>query len=166
MPTPTEHDTIETAQVTGRREVHYDSFDQLLAEVDALAAGGYEALGNWSLGRTTAHLARAMQAGLDGAPMAPLHIRVVAKMFFKAKLLRGMTPGFKLPQHVAAKTVAQVETSDEEGIAELRQTCDRWQREPQRHPHSLVGRLTSDEWDRLMLRHAELHMGFLLPKSG
>ncbi len=36
--------------------------------------------------------------------------------------------------------------------------------EPQRMPSPFLGKLTKDEWDRLHMRHAELHLSFFVPE--
>jgi len=155
---------VSTAGVTGRREVHYNSIDEVTADAERLLAGGYTRLGNWNLGTMSTHLAKAMQTGLDGSPIKvnPV-IRFVARRLYKEKSLRQMKPGFKLPK--SAASLAPLIEEDRAGVEELTATAARWQREPQRHPHGFFGALTDDEWNRLMLRHAEMHMSFLLPKS-
>lgn len=155
---------VNTADVTGRRTVHYNSLDEVAADAERLLAGGYTRLGNWNLGTMSTHLAKAMQTGLDGSSIKvnPV-IRFVARLLYKEKSLRQMKPGFKLPKS-AASLAPHIE-EDRAGVEELKATIARWQREPQRHPHGFFGPLTDDEWNRLMLRHAEMHMSFLVSKS-
>ncbi len=155
---------LDTSKVAGRREVRYANLDELLADVEQLHAGGCRYLGNWSLGRITQHLAYAMNAALDGAPsMAPWPVRLVASWLYKKKAVsRPMRPGFKLPDN-AAKHMVPEECGAEQGIEALRETIARWKSEPQRHPHAFFGKLTNDQWDQLSLRHAEMHMSFVVP---
>ncbi len=58
---------VNTSKVSGRRELHFTSLDEILADAQRLAAGQYRQLGNWSLGQATTHLARTMKMSLDGA---------------------------------------------------------------------------------------------------
>ena len=51
---------MNTKAVTGRREVHYDTFDDALADAERLAAGDVRTLGNWSYGQILKHLAMAV----------------------------------------------------------------------------------------------------------
>ncbi len=40
---------VNTRDVTDRREVHYESFHDLLADAEALSQGDVLTLGNWSI---------------------------------------------------------------------------------------------------------------------
>jgi len=155
---------VNTAVVSGRREVHYDTMDDVVADAEHLLNGGYTRLGNWNLGTMSTHLAKAMQSALDGWPIKVNGIvRFVARRLYKDKALRKMKPGFKLPKK--AMSLAPHIAEDRLGVEELKMTVARWKREPNRHAHAFFGSLTDDEWNRLMLRHAEMHMSFLLPSS-
>ena len=156
---------VDTAHVTGRRQVLYRNHDEVLADVGHLAARGYRQLGNWSLGQIARHLAMAMKTALDGAEAkAPWPMRIVAQLFIKNKVVRGpMKPGFQLPKKFAPSLVPDA-TADEEGIEILRATVRRWHTEPQRLPHGFFGALTAEEWEKLTMNHAEMHMSFLLPQ--
>jgi hypothetical protein len=164
MPTTTDVARVDTRQITGRRKVRYAHLEELLADAERLQAGGYTRLGNWSLGQIAKHVAAGMNVALDGSPVkAPFLLRFVASRFFKKGALKQMKPGFKLPKKFAARLVPP-ETGDSEGLDQLRASIRRWQAEPQRHPQPFFGPLSDEEWDQLTLRHAELHMSFLLPK--
>lgn len=156
---------VDTGKVTRRRRVHYANNDELVADAERLLAGGYERLGNWSLGQIAMHLSNAMRMALDGpSMMAAWPVRMIARVFFKNAALRGpMKPGFKLPKK-AAVLLPDGKISDDEGVAALRDVVARYEREPLVHPHPFFGKLTPEEWRTLMLRHAEMHMSFLLPK--
>ncbi|MEX2545983.1 MAG: DUF1569 domain-containing protein, partial [Phycisphaeraceae bacterium] len=58
------------------------------------------------------------------------------------------------------------EVSTEEGLARLRVAAERLNREPARAPSPLLGQLSRREWDQLHCRHAELHLGFVVPGGG
>ena len=154
---------INTAVVSGRREVHYDTLDDLVADAEHLLNGGYTRLGNWNLGTMSTHLAKAMQTVLDVSPIkVNALVRFLARLLYKDKALRKMKPGFKMPKR--AMSLAPHIAEDRLGVEELAMTVARWKREPNRYAHTFFGSLTDDEWNRLMLRHAEMHMSFLLPK--
>ena len=165
MATETRPPSVETAKVAGRRELHFDDLDAVLADAENLARRGYQRLGNWSLGQICMHLALAMKAGIDGAEArAPWPIRWLASRFFKDKTLAKMKAGFQLPKKSAVYMVPRA-TADQEGLAELRRVIERWRKETRRHPHAFFGKLTPLEWDRLSLSHAELHLSFLVPQG-
>lgn len=73
-----------------------------------------------------------------------------------------MPAGFKLSE--GGRALLPSETSIEEGLADLHAAVSRLQREPQRARHPLFGRLTPEEWDKVHLQHAALHMSFLVPQ--
>lgn len=156
---------VNTTKVTGRRELHFNKLDEILVEANGLAAIQVRQLGNWSLGQTTGHLARAMQMSLDGFTdrPAPLPLRLILKLLKKRLLTKGFRPGFKLRGPAAEKSILDRSFSTEQGLNELQTNIDRLKREPQRHPHPAFGKLTREEWDQVHLRHAELHLSFFVP---
>jgi hypothetical protein len=155
---------VNTAKVQGRREVHYESYQDLLAEAEQLLGGDVRTLGNWSLGQVLKHLAETMHASIDGAPYrVGLLRRLVGSCLLRDRFLNhGMSPGFQLPVS-AQETLVPAPTSGEEGLAALRRAIYRLRAETDRAPHPIIGALSAEEWDRCHLRHAELHMSFLLP---
>jgi hypothetical protein len=156
--------SINTAKVEGRRKLKFASYDEVLADVDRLTAGPVKALGNWSPGQNFRHLARAYNGSIDGFTMTfPWHFRLMAKVFRGKLLSMAMPPGFKLPAE-GAKTLDPPPTSTEEGAAELRAAIARLEREPQRARHPMFGTVTKQEWDKIHLTHASLHLSFLVPQ--
>ena len=70
---------IDTGKVAGRRELHFNSLDDILADVDRLASSReIRTLGNWSAGQIFEHVARVMDKSIDGseqpAGRPPLHL--------------------------------------------------------------------------------------------
>ncbi len=164
--TPQKVIPVNTARVRGRRRLKFQQLDDITAEVERLAAVPIRQLGNWSLPQCVGHLSRAMQMSLEGVPdRAPWLIRMtIGKVTKPLVLSKGMRPGFKLPVPVAERLVPAATVSTDEAISELRAYVVRLQTEPQRHPHPFFGSLTRNEWDRLHLRHAEMHLSFYLPE--
>jgi hypothetical protein len=158
--------TVNTAKVTGRRKVRYDSYNDLLRDAERLAAGKVRPLGNWSYGQVLEHLSRAMNAAIDGADyQVSWFIRLVAKLFFKNRALKGPMPaGFKLPSNAAKALVPEQSIDNEAALAMLRQAVHRMTHDTHRAPNVVFGELSLDEWDKLHLRHAEMHMSFLVPE--
>jgi hypothetical protein len=164
MATTTSAAPVDTGKVSGRRRLRFQNVQEIVADVETLSARGYRQLGNWSLGQMCKHLSIAMSMPLDGSSIrVPWYMRFVARTIFKPKVLRdGMKPGFKLSA-AAAKDIIPGRTADSDGIAALRTTVARFQKEPLVHPHAFFGHLTPEEWTTIALRHAEMHLGFLLP---
>jgi hypothetical protein len=88
-------------------------------------------------------------------------VRTVGRLVFKKRLLeKGLTPGFKLSPRAAAVLVPG-ETDTVAALAHLRKSLDRLKSESQRSAHPFLGPMTSDEAEKMCLRHAELHMSFV-----
>ncbi len=108
---------------------------RVLADLERIAARGYQRLGNWSLGQIAKHQAVAMTTAVDGFPgRVAWPIRAFAQLFIKRKVLNEpMRAGVKLPAKFA-KVLVPDTTGDAEGIEALRTATHRLQTEPQRHP--------------------------------
>jgi hypothetical protein len=154
---------VKTQTVTGRRQLHFDSVAEILADVERLNAGPIKALGNWSPGQVVQHLTIVMTASLDGFHhQAPWFIRLFGKVVKKKMLTWPMSPGFKLPANAAAEMEpAPIEWAD--AVPRFRAVVGRLQSEAKRMPSSFMGVMTREEWDQMHCRHAELHLSFLTP---
>jgi Protein of unknown function (DUF1569) len=156
--------SVDTAKVEGRRKLKFASYEELLADVDRLTSGPVKTLGNWSPGQAFRHLGRAYNGSIDGFQMTfPLPFRLMGKLFRKKLLSMAMPAGFKLPAQ-GAKAMVPPPTPTEEGAAELRAAIARLKQEPQRANHPMFGTLTKEDWDKVHLTHASLHLSFLVPQ--
>ena len=155
--------SIETKHVRGRRSLHFASFGAMLADAEQLVASpGIRMLGNWPLERLLAHLTRAIHSSIDGiSDRAPWFVRLIGPLLKRRILDRGMSPGFRLPTPTEARFFPAA-ASPREALAALRLAAARIEREQMTAIHPVLGRLTHDEWLRLHLRHAELHLSFAL----
>ena len=158
--------TIATAKVQGRRNARYETLDELLADAERLSAAPVTTLGNWNLGQILEHIGVTMNFAIDGAPFQPPWIiRVVGRAFLKRRFLEKPLPaGFQMPQRAAETIVPPSTTTVEQGLSTLRQSIARLKSDPTRVPNGILGPLTREEWDKFILRHAELHMSFVAPK--
>ncbi len=159
---------VDTGKVIGRRTVRFESIDEVLAEVDRLAeaerAGRLRRLGNWTLGQALGHLATWAEYGYTGAPLkAPFFIRWILRLRKRKFLYGPMRAGVKIPG-VEGGTLATEPKPLEDGLAQYRKVMERLKAEPPTAPNVIFGRLTHDESIALNLRHAELHLGFLVPE--
>ncbi len=158
---------VETKSVTTRREVRYESFDDLLADAERLVSGGAHMQGNWSLGQIFAHLATAFNSSIDGFSFrAPWYIRFVARWFMKGRFLnKGLPAGYQIPDKHKKDFVADEGIDTVEAFDSLKRAVERQRVESKRVPHPVLGKLNLDEWERFHLRHAELHMSFAVPED-
>ena len=145
-----------------RRQLHFASTDDLLAEAERLAIAPHRTLGQWSLGQILAHLALFMRGSLDGFGFRlPWALRVLARPM-RGRFLRTTPPaGLRFPRR-AAPLLAPPDVSTDEGLRMLREAVGRLEAEPQRHPSPVFGELSVEEWNQLHCRHAELHLGFVV----
>jgi uncharacterized protein DUF1569 len=159
---------VDTGKITGRRVLRFESIDQLLAEVDRLAAaertGRLKRLGNWTLGQTLGHLATWADFAYTGVPLKPpFFIRWILK-FQKNKFIKGPMPaGVKIP-NVEGGTLGTAPISLDEGAARYRSVLERLKREAPTLPSPILGKMTHEESIALTLRHGELHLGFFVPE--
>lgn len=152
--------SINTKKVQGRRPVRYESLDELLADAERLAASdGVRTLGNWSRGQIYEHLGRSFDASIDGVGFTlPAPVRWVMSLVMKQKFLKREIPaGFK-----STAEYVPGETPTEQGLASLRKAIERQRAESKRVVHPAFGNIGRDGWNDFNLRHAELHMGFLV----
>jgi hypothetical protein len=72
-----------------RRELHFNTIDDILADLDKLDRGPRTTTANWSGGQNFEHLARFVDCSLDGFPMnLPWFLRMFGRLF-KKKFLKG-----------------------------------------------------------------------------
>jgi len=154
---------VRTTSVTGRRELHFTSLDEVLEDARAVCRGNPTALGNWSPGQILMHLARSIDASIDGIPgRLSWPMRMLGKVLKKRLLTGRLRAGFKPPRQIARQLMPG-ETSTEAGLKALTEAIERLKQTSDRAPHIFLGELTADQWEQFHLRHAELHLSFLLP---
>lgn len=158
---------VDTRKVAGRRSVHYDRLEDILADAERLAQGPVRSLGNWNLAQCCQHLSKAIHMPLDGPPPFKPNpiVALLARLLLRNRLLTKPLPtGFILPPAGQGLLPSNtVETRD--ALEALRQAIARWRREPQRYQNGLLGQLSQAEWEQFQCRHAESHMSFQLPAS-
>jgi hypothetical protein len=154
---------IDTSKVQNRRQLHFDTISDILADVERLNQGKVKPLGNWSGGQILTHLAVIMNGSIDGTEFRfAWPLRLLGRLLKRRILTKGMTPGFQLKGR-AADVLVPPPTSWEEGLHTFRQAVHRLQTESKREPSPFLGALTREEWDQLHCRHSELHLSFLVP---
>lgn len=157
---------VNTAKVIGRRDVRYTDLSEFIEEVEQFAASEHRTLGNWTYAQILQHLADAIRFSLDGFPekaKAPWFARVIIAPLMKNSLLtKPMKPGFILPKG-AAELVPQPEIDLHTALHNLRRAVSRLEHETPSKPHPFLGKLASQEWEALTLRHSAMHMSFVVP---
>ena len=156
---------IDTKRVVGRRTVHYRDLADLVSDAENLAAGKVATLGNWTFGQILQHLTDGMNGAFTGFGFqAPWFVRTFVAPFVKNQLLtKGMSPGIQLPKR--AESLLPADVPADVALQNLRSAVARMQSEVPTSRHPFFGRLAAQEWRSLSLRHAELHMSFVVPKE-
>ncbi|WLD13611.1 DUF1569 domain-containing protein [Planctellipticum variicoloris] len=150
-----------------RRELHFESLDDVLRDVESLQAGGCESLGRWELSQTCLHLADWMQFPLDGFPRQPAPIRgllwllrhTIGRRQFQRILATGRMPagGPTMPE-----TVHVSGGEDAAAVERLRHAVARFEAHTDSlHPSPLFGPMDHNQARRLQLIHCAHHLSFL-----
>ncbi|MEZ6048420.1 MAG: DUF1569 domain-containing protein [Planctomycetaceae bacterium] len=149
-----------------RRRVRYDSLDEFRLDVDFFAQHAYVTVGNWSYPQILTHLYRVMNASFDGFPfMMPWPVRFMARLFRKPVFHFGFPSGFKMPRQ--AKPFLPEDAEDlPTAVEKMHDAIHRLQDHVPNKPHAVFGHMDYDDWVRCHLRHAELHMSFVVPLTG
>lgn len=160
--------TPETGKVAGRRIQQLESTDQVMADIDRLAeaerAGRLRRLGNWTPGQTLGHLACWVEYSYTGAPLkVPAVLKWILRRRKRKFLYEPMRPGVRITG-VKGGTLATESASLEAGLGQMRRAMERLKAEAPAQPQVIFGPLRHDEWIAMHLRHAELHLGFLVPE--
>lgn len=156
--------TINTKTVPGRRTLRFASLDDVVTDAATLVASpGTRMLGSWPLDKLLMHLATAINHSIDGfSAQAPWFTRVAAPLIKGSMLNRQMRAGFRLPKRVEPDFFPSA-ASDQEALDTLRQAVARTKNERMTARHPVLGKLSHEEWTKLHLRHAELHLSFAVP---
>jgi len=86
---------INTRRVTGRRQLSFETTEDLQNEAERLASADVEMLGNWSLGQVLRHLSIAINGSIDGFAFRLTWPEVLfVRLLMKKRLLaEGIRPG-------------------------------------------------------------------------
>lgn len=159
--------TVNTKNVTGRRSLSFQNFDEVRADIDLLLAadtrGSLRRLGNWSLGQNLNHLASWINFAYDGFPLKPPWFMRLLGPVLKNRLINGKMPaGFRLSR-TPGGTLATEDMPAAQAAAKYHAAIRRLEAHAPTAPNPVLGPLSHDQWMRLHLNHASLHLSFLLP---
>ncbi len=148
-----------------RRNLQFDGFNGVCAELDRLRASGYERGGKWDLAQVCDHLAFFMRESLDGFTFrVPWLLKVLFGRFVLRRILnrRRMKDGAPTPQ----KPLPAAGGDEAAAVARLKQVIGRLQAHSgELRDSPFFGHLTPEQWRELHLIHCAHHLGFLSPKK-
>jgi Protein of unknown function (DUF1569) len=160
---------INTKSVRDRRRLRFQNFDEVLADAEMLAeAKRLETLrvtGNWALGQTIGHLAFWANAPFDGYPTMrrpPLMMRLMLPLMKYSILNKGMPAGIRIPD-APDGTFGVEPMATDEALGALRRAYDRLRDRAPTNANPILGAMSHEDWVKLNLRHAELHLSFFHP---
>jgi hypothetical protein len=149
-----------------RRELTFDSLDDVVADGERLPSGRVRTTGNHTFGQILEHLARThdVTTGRMTVPPPPflmrLMIPLMKPMMVKDKPAKS---GFKLPAKFEAVLWPDQEFEVQEALAHLKESVEHYKGEGPMPKHPMFGKLSREQHDRLNCRHAELHLSFVHP---
>jgi hypothetical protein len=147
--------------------LRFESIDQALAEVDRLVeaerAGRLKCVGNWTLGQALGHLAAWVEYSYTGAPLkVPFFIKWILRLQKRKFLYEPMRTGARIPG-IPGGTLATEPMPLDEAEEKYRRALERLKSDAPTALNPIFGVLRHDEWTALHLRHAEGHLGFVVP---
>ena len=158
---------VDTKKAPGRRILRFESIDEALAEVDRLVdaehAGRLKRVGNWTLGQALGHLAAWVEYSYTGAPLkVPFFIKWILRLQKRKFLYEPMRTGARIPG-IPGGTLATEPMPLDEAEGRYRRALERLKSRAPTALNPIFGVLTHNEWIALHLRHAEGHLGFMVP---
>jgi len=163
MTTETE---VKTANVQNRRKLHFETLDDLLEDARSMANQETRCLGNWSEAQIFDHLAIALNAAIDGVDFKPPFFFKVIGPFLKGWMINSpMKPGFRIKGEGEKFFRPDPNLSKQEAFAKLESAVKRCQETDERAPNVVLGKWTTDEANKFHLRHAEMHLSFIVPAN-
>ncbi|MGE4198514.1 MAG: DUF1569 domain-containing protein [Phycisphaerales bacterium] len=154
---------------TDFRVLRFGTGSDVIREAQRIAAadhaGALRRSGNWTAGQVFGHLATWIEFALDGYPpnvQPPAPLKFILK-FMKGKFVRGPMPrGVRIPGFNDGTLGVEPMPTDA-ALDRLRRAWERLMSTAPTVPNPIFGLLFHDDWIKMNLRHAELHMGYLHP---
>lgn len=161
--------TVDT-KTAPRRELDFPTLSDALADAESVAAGPHETTGNWSFGQILEHLARSIDANLDGVEAKPpLPLRLFGPLMYpmmkRMVFGKAMVPGFTLPARFRPQFNPDGDPPLEEALAHYRNAVERANATTELKKHPFFGIMSMEEFNTLHTRHAALHLSFVRPAS-
>lgn len=157
---------------SSRRNLKFNTLDEVVEDAQTLLDRGYEKTGNWDLAQVCGHLTNWVRYPMEGFPKMPLLLKPVfwvLKNTMAKKLKRQIFAGdgsMKPGMSTAPASVPPAGSDDATAVANLKAVYHQWQMyHGPLHPSPLFGTLSREELNSGHLNHAALHLSFLLPQS-
>lgn len=148
-----------------RRELALGSLDEVIAEVERLAAQQVTTTGKHDFPQIVRHLALSnnMMTGRIAAPRPPLLMRLLLPLIRPSILKGSVKPGIRLPADAEAVFWSEEDISVADAVAMLKDSIEYYQKHGPLPVHPIFGKATREQLDRLTCNHAAMHLSFVHP---
>lgn len=153
--------------MTKLRQLSFDSFDQVIEDIQQLRAHGYSRGGQWNLTKMSDHLAKTLDAGMHGGikPMPWLLRATIGKLMTEYIVKTGHMPsGYQAPSELQPVDAREDDPVGIDACVESLRAARDFQGPLEPHPFCLG--LSLAKWKRLMLVHCAHHFSYLQPNGG
>lgn len=147
-----------------RRELSFNSLDEVVAEAERLAGGEVRTTGNHTFAQILEHLARThdMATGKIQPPKMPWIMRMLMPLMRKRIFSGPVQPGIKLPAEAEAM-FWPAEVDVQEALAHLKASVENYNTNGPLPVHPIFGKATREQNDRLNCGHCAMHLSFVHP---
>ncbi|MEM9883211.1 MAG: DUF1569 domain-containing protein [Planctomycetota bacterium] len=154
-------------KLSERRDLHFDTLADVLADAESTAAANPRTTGNWSAGQIYHHVAFGIEMMAKGVPVP---VTLPMKLFGRGLRLFGLhvkpiDPGINPPAKVAAAFRPPDDVTLDAGLQKLRDEIAYAQQHGMHHPSPLFGKMSPADAIAMHCRHAELHFSFVHPTA-
>ena len=148
-----------------RRNLRFESLDDLVADAEGVLSVPHETTGNWNASQIVGHVTDLIAVANGHRTLhVPWPLRLAGRVAKRFGLLnRPIKPGFKAPGGVQQRVQEHAGKTPEQALAYLRSEAQHAENHAMTRPNPFFGRLTHDQWETLHCRHAELHFSFMRP---
>jgi hypothetical protein len=155
----------QSANPPKRRELHFQTLDDIVRDIQALAGTQPTSTGKWSPGQIVEHVAKGIDLSVDGFDFkAPLPLRLFVRLARNHYLAKGFPAGIKPRGRMKDIFEPAPDADFATASRHLADAVERAKHQGMSAASPLFGRLTHDQWTQLNCRHAELHFSFLKPE--
>jgi hypothetical protein len=157
--------------MTAKRQLRYESFQEILADVEHLQRAGYDMAGQWNLAQVCGHCTTWLKCPVAGYPkisfLTKLPMWIVRKTIAPKVLAEVLHSGeMKSGTRTLPGTVPPADSQLPSMIAELRLAIAEFEAHTGEYaPSPFFGQLTRAQLQKLHLVHCCHHLSFLQPKT-
>lgn len=148
-----------------QRDISLSSQDDIVAEVERLAAGEVRTTGTHSFAKIIRHLAitNDVMTGKIIPPKLPWYARMMMPLL-RSSILKGPAKaGFNLPSKAENFFWPDNEPDLQQSIAHLKESAESYKTNGPLLVHPIFGKATRAQLDSLAFSHAAMHLSFVHP---